>query len=415
MSKPKRVQKKNLTSVDGLEDELGYIVYFPNTESRLAALASESLDNGMIKLTNQNRNFVLLEPSTSNRHALTEVLRYCRTEFGAEILPDIQFELDHRFRPDQFEMESLVEQETLDLVHERLKTQQAWEYSKGSGVTIAVVDTGVSGERKEFESARKVGGWARPGVDPWTDDNGHGTMCATIALGAKIAGGKYNGVAPKASLISCRTTFRYSELISIYDYLASRALAGEKIIATNSWGSREPADPRYVQRLNEAISDAIDAGVIFVFSAGNYHTYVGGLQENCSPNSIFDHKNRTDILTVGTCKLNGEMWPYSSRGSNKELEQKGFYKPDVVAPTPQKASIAYGAKDKILETWGTSGAAPMVAGLAALIASLRREMTNQQVLEAIKNCATNLGHHINCQGKGLISCLESVKAVASNA
>jgi subtilisin family serine protease len=65
----------------------------------------------------------------------------------------------------------------------------------------------------------------------------------------------------------------------------------------------------------------------------------------------------------------------------------------------------------LLNGWGTSGACPQVAGLAALMISAEPELSRKDVFNRIRNSTTSLGFGHECQGTGLIDC-EAALAVA---
>src|SRR5207248_1641981 len=109
----------------------------------------------------------------------------------------------------------------------------------------------------------------------------------------------------------------------------------------------------------------------------------------CSPNSIWLHKSFDCLTAVGTCGLDEILWSYSSRGPGQFFGQSGTNaKPDVIAPTPRNGRIVFGAQDRTLTIgWGTSGACPQVAGLAALILSLDPHLRPTEVRDLIKGAA----------------------------
>jgi hypothetical protein len=208
---------------------------------------------------------------------------------------------------------------------------------------------------------------------------------AEAAAASRANGGSYRGVAPEAKLISCKTWFYNSELIEIYDTLGDHARAGEVIVASNSFGVRTscpPPLPDDHSLFMGALDDAIAAGVHVVFSGGNYHDLVGGKADASGPNSIWLEKGRSDVLTVATCDLERRMWYYSSRGPGQFYGTPGTSrKPDVTAPTPRNGRILYGGEEVVMpDGWGTSGAAPQVAGLLALFAVERAEIASRRAV-----------------------------------
>ncbi len=408
-----------------LAGELGsprFKVRFPDEASLRASQAIESVLVN-VRVQNERRRFISVEtPSVmlgivagAERH-LDRQLDMYRREYGAEILADFQYTLEGvedsvpDFLPVQPEGAGGP---SLDDVLDVIGAPEAWKTSGGEGVDIAIVDTGVNGTRPEFPADRRMGGWAPAGSDPWVDYLGHGTMCACIAAASRADGGEFDGVAPAAGLISCRTAFYDSELTSIYDYLTQLAAdSGRRVVVSNSFGTRTGTPPTLPPGSDfpDALDDAVAAGLVVCFSAGNYHLDAGGKASDCSPTSIWLHKCRADVLTVATSRLDGTMWAYSSRGPGQHAGEPGFaQKPDVTAPTPPDGRVVYGDGVKSLpDGWGTSGACPQVAGLAALLLAANRDADAANV---IRSTCRSLGHAFDCQGHGMIDCKSALDAI----
>ncbi|HEX7587407.1 MAG TPA: S8 family serine peptidase, partial [Anaerolineae bacterium] len=149
----------------------------------------------------------------------------------------------------------------------------------GEGVTIAVVDTGIAGELKEIPSAR------RSTVDldttyrgeHWHDPQGHGSMCAAIDAGCRKDGGRYEGVAPGATVLAARSNLRSSDIADIYDeLLRMRALGKLKgpLVVSNSYGLETCSTPQILPTAHPfmaTILTAIQSGIFVCFAAGNNH------------------------------------------------------------------------------------------------------------------------------------------------
>jgi serine protease AprX len=396
-----------------------YKVVFKNRDDFQAARA---LEIGPIALPveNERRLFFSVASSPESVRAadrgrtpdlvLDEYLESFVKHYDANVVEDYQFELEAASTIFCLDAISSPDEKEPSLwnVLDVIEASAAWEQSRGDDVVIAIVDTGIDGRRPEFPESKRAGSWQPLDEQPWTDWNGHGTMCACIAAASDAEEGEFSGVAPGARLMACKTWFYDTELTTIYDTLADRALEGETIVASNSFGLRTgtPPPPPEESDFPDALAGALEAGVHVVFSAGNNHDLTGGEPEDCAPNSIWLHKCRADVLTVATCDLEGSMWYYSSRGPGQFVGEPGMReKPDVTAPTPRNGRVLYGDQVRALaEGWGTSGACPQVAGLAALLLSRQPALPRETLIRLIHESATTLGFDPHCEGRGMINC-----------
>lgn len=392
-------------------------IRFPTREAFWAAQAAETAGLPTAVLNAERYVISVPVPQQELPHAAFDrSLELLAEKYGAEIVTDYRFDMEVSdvFDPEGFGPDD-PDSPSLHHVVDMIGAPGAWEMTRGRGVTIAIVDTGINGNRAEFPPSRRSAyGWAPEGESAWEDYRGHGTMCATIAAASRDAGGEFEGVAPEATIMACRTYFYDTELTAIYQLLRDRARAGEIIVASNSFGMKTgtPPPPPDVDFL-DAMREAIEAGVFVVFSAGNYHELTGGGEKDCGPTSVWGHKCREDVLAVATCKLDRSMWSYSSRGPGQFDGTAGHRrKPDVTAPTPEHGRILYG--DSIVTMplgWGTSGACPQVAGLAALLRSKRPEASRETLQDSIRNTSAAFDVAYECCGHGLIDCRRAVEAV----
>jgi serine protease AprX len=387
-----------------------YKVRFPSSEALTEALES---DLGLpVAAVSQRRRFVSLGALTVDEGSLDERLRVLEDEYGATIAVDRQYapeELRPMVGAESPILDPSDDGPTLDDVLAKTNTTEAWSQSRGEGITIAVVDSGVDGSRAEFTN--RAEGWAPNGQDPWEDSHGHGTMVAAIAAASRASGGEFDGVAPDATVLPCRTSFVDGELTVIYEFLTDLMVDGSPpIVVNNSFGIRSGTPP--VVAINDdfpdALDEAISAGVIVCFSAGNYHVDVGGDPSDCSPNSIWAWKGREEVLTTAAVDLDGDPWWYSSRGPGQHFGLPGQdEKPDFSAPVPEDGLVLWTGGPKRVRHWGCSGASPQVAGLAALLLA-QRQRSVSELKAAIGASAASSGHGANCVGAG---CIDSVKAL----
>src|ERR1700742_2628480 len=127
---------------------------------------------------------------------------------------------------------------------------------RGKGVHIAIVDTGICGTRKEFPAGKQsplsftIGPNRQPAAqdNSWFAGGNHASMTACIAAATKGAGGIYDGVAPDATLISCRVPdVDETYLIPAYERLIHYVKQGKvrRLVINNSYGPRG-TDPQSI-------------------------------------------------------------------------------------------------------------------------------------------------------------------------
>lgn len=389
-------------------------VKFESEAAMNAALAAETVGPGLAVI-HPARAVLSVEMEAASATYFAESFSTIQNFYGARIVEDYRYEMEDLdfFNPAAFSPDDIANP-SLDDVIEQIRASSAWTQSRGSGVILAIVDTGIEGARPEFSAARRLPGWAPIGEQPWTDWQGHGTMCASIAAGSKADGGVFDGVAPEATVMACRTHFYDTELAAIYDALTALAKEGHKVVASNSFGLKRGTPPSVPEDSDfiPALEDAIAAGVHVFFSAGNYHHLAGGTADGHEPTSIWLHKCRADLMTVGASKPDGTMWYYSSRGPGQHHgDPNTNAKPDVVGVTPPFGRVVYGDQVRVLdEGWGTSGCCPQAAGLAALMLSKTPGMSRQRLFDILRETSVDLGLHPYSQGQGRIDCDAAVSA-----
>ena len=307
---------------------------------------------------------------------------------------------------------------TVSDVMDHNRASAAWTYATGVNVTIGIVDTGIAGRMPEFPAARQSPhSKSFAFASEWSDPKGHGSMCACAAGASASSGGRYDGVAPGSQLMSLRTSLAATDIYLLYDWVIQKKRRGEfpgPVVLSNSYGrytcgpSGIPTNHPYLDIVRLAVAE----GIPVVFAAGNNHVSVCNHDPNqCSPNTIWGVNSIDEVLSVGTVNwdevMNTGDHEDSSRGPGEW--SSAHPKPDCVAPT--YGEIVWGNGYRHMEWWGTSGACPQVAGLAALILERDPTLTPQQVYDAIRNNCRDLGLASECQGAGIIDCEKTVRAV----
>lgn len=297
-----------------------------------------------------------------------------------------------------------------------------WSEATGSGVTIAIVDTGVDGARPDFPN-RSPYSYAPSFTTAWEDPAGHGTMCAAVACGSSTSGARHSGVAPDATLLSARSTLKATDLYLIYQHLLKEynndSFPGG-LVVSNSYALYTCTAPSFSQGhpYLDLVRLCVQAGMVFVFAAGNNHA--AGLcnfpADDHGPNTIWAVNSIDEVITVGTVnwdesnQVPGGEHANSSRGPGQWSHRQD--KPDLVAPT--YGEVAWGGGYQPMEWWGTSGACPQVAGLAALLLQSRPALTPEEIRRTLRATARPLGAPSSCVGAGILDCEAAVRSLSDS-
>ncbi|WP_433831318.1 S8 family serine peptidase [Actinoplanes sp. CA-015351] len=279
----------------------------------------------------------------------------------------------------------------------------AWQQGfDGSGVTVAVLDSGVDDTHPDL--AGRVA--ARKNFVPeWEGDadvNGHGTHVASIVGGSGAGSdGRYRGMAPGAALLDGKVCF---------DWFGQGACPESAILAGMQWAAEQGADvvnmslgspdSPGVDPLEAAVDELTAAyDTLFVIAAGN-----DGL-----PQSVGSPATADAALAVGAVTKEKVVDGYSSQGP-----RLGDYavKPEITAPGSDITAARNGGG--YVAHSGTSMAAPHVAGAAALLAQAQPSLGAAQLKSALVGSARPQdGFDEFAQGAGLVDVPHALSAPVS--
>ncbi len=260
---------------------------------------------------------------------------------------------------------------------------------------IAIVDSGVQSGRTDF-GGRVVKQVRLTSLTPNSlgDGRGHGTLVAGIAAGSAT---RYAGAAPTAPIVSLDVMddngmALTSDVIAAADWILQNKAAYNIRVANFSLQSSTPATFAY-DPLDAAVEKLWFNGVVVVAAAGNYG-------DNGQPTTVaYAPGNDPFVITVGASDMNGTAYtaaddtvaPWSAFGYTLD----GFAKPDIgapgryiVGPVPSTSTMALEHPERLTASgymWmsGTSFAAPMVSGAAALVLAYHPNWTPDKVKGAL--------------------------------
>jgi membrane-anchored mycosin MYCP len=266
-----------------------------------------------------------------------------------------------------------------------LDFEQAWPFTVGAGITVAVVDSGVNWTPQLQGRVRSID-LTGTGLE---DCVGHGTGVAGIIAASddRSAGNQFAGVAPQANILSVKVTnseeFPPNGDITLANGIHDAASLGAKVISVSVQGPN-------IQALAQAVAFAQSKGAVVVAAGGNDDQEFAGTVIR----GPFYPASYPGVLSVGGLEPDGSLNPLSDLNSNVQVTAPGS---DITSLTAQGYFDQYN---------GTSFATPFVSGVAALVRSYSRSLTQAQVVGRI--VATADGNAGVGTGAGMVNPLQAV-------
>ena len=276
-----------------------------------------------------------------------------------------------------------------------INIESAWDETKGSGVTVAVIDTGIT-TVPDLKDTKFVKGYdfVNDRVEA-EDDSGHGTHVAGTIAQSTNNGYGVAGIAYEASLMPLKVLGNAGGTVAdIAEAIKFAADNGADVINMSLGGPGES------QLLEEAINYAYQKGVVLIAAAGNAN------QNSASYPARYPH-----VIGVAALDSVGEKAPYSNFGAGVDISAPGgtgngagrILQETINPETGEAVFVGF---------QGTSMAAPHVAGVAALVKAAGVKEPDE-VLSVLKQSSrVRQDDTLNHFGAGNLDAAKAVKLAA---
>ncbi|MET8447596.1 type VII secretion-associated serine protease mycosin [Streptomyces sp. NPDC005209] len=285
-----------------------------------------------------------------------------------------------------------------------MHTQQAWQTTKGKGITVAVLDTGVEADHPDLDGnvlpgKDLIGFGARRGDRAWAR---HGTAMAGIIAGHGHGPGDSEGVlgiAPEARVLPVRVILEDGDTArgkarstrgnALSEGIRWAADHGADVINLSLGDDSASAHPEPSE--DEAVQYALKKGAVVVASAGN-----GGEKgDHISYPAAYP-----GVIAATAVDRYGTRASFSTRRWYATVSAPGV---DVVIADPDH---------RYYQGWGTSAASAFVSGAVALVKAAHPGLTPAQIKKLLEKTARNApsGGRDDSRGFGFIDPAAAIKA-----
>ncbi|MGC4945316.1 type VII secretion-associated serine protease mycosin [Streptomyces sp. DT224] len=250
---------------------------------------------------------------------------------------------------------------------QRVLLDELWHDTRGEGVRVAVIDTGVDDTHPQLAGAVTAGAdMLGPGGDGTGDTVGHGTRVAGIIAARPREGTGFVGLAPGATVLPVRQNDARGHGTDASLAAAIRLAVARHAQVVNI--SQETVRPQTADSaLGRAVAEAVRRDVVVVASAGNDGTHP--TRTPAYP-AAFD-----GVIAVAASGRDDERAPFSRPGSFVDVAAPGV---DIVSTAPGRGHCTDS---------GTSYAAPYVSAVAALMRAKYPHWTAAQIAARIEQTA----------------------------
>lgn len=244
-----------------------------------------------------------------------------------------------------------IDKEIIDYGIKMLDVISQWQDTKGEGINVAVLDTGI--DYNHYDLVNRVkGGFNFTTANPgdYIDRNGHGTFCAGI-IGATDNEKGTIGVAPEANIYAVKVLNDQGK--GDLNWLADGiewSIANNIHIISMSLGFQSD-----FIRIKEAVQKAYKAGIIMVAAAGN----------DASRTQVDFPARYPEVIGVTAIDANQKLGSFCTTGTDIEFSAPGV---DVISTY---------LNNQFAVMSGTSMATPHISGAIALLQAKAKKIYNR--------------------------------------
>ncbi|MET9324499.1 type VII secretion-associated serine protease mycosin [Streptomyces sp. NPDC003038] len=285
-----------------------------------------------------------------------------------------------------------------------LRAEEAWGITRGDGVTVAVLDTGVDHTHPDLagqvlDGTDLIGMGAGRGDRAWAR---HGTAMAGIIAGhghGTHRGQGVLGIAPQARILPVRVILEEGDP----GRAQARDSKGGALAEGIRWAADHGADvinlslgddsdsAHHEAGEDEAVQYALAKGVVVVASAGNG----GEAGDRASYPAAYP-----GVIAVTAVDRRGKKAAFSTRNWYATVSAPGV---DVVIADPDRSYY---------EGWGTSAAAAFVSGAVALVKAAHPDLSPAQIKKLLEDTASDAprGGRDDARGHGMVDPVAALQA-----
>ena len=297
------------------------------------------------------------------------------------------------------ELDGILEVQNGDaaVIHEVDLAQQQTGYD-GSGVTVAVIDTGIDSLHVGLDDQDDDNSTNDPKVIAFYDavnnpdktngteiqaydDQGHGTHCAGTVAGTGAPTYEHPGMAPQAFLVGVKVldaggSGSFATVMAGMQWTVDHRYEFNIRAASMSLGGPGPIEWTSDEEdsVNRYANEMVRAGITMLIAAGN----------SFASAQIGTPGSAEDVITVGALDKNTAIAVYSSQGPTEE----GRVKPNVAFVGSDVMSAQHNSGDGYVAFSGTSMATPGVAGTVALMLQANPDLSPFDVRNILQETAT---------------------------